>query len=49
MAPEARRHNRVVTFVTDAEFAVLEPLTNEQQLPLSSVVREILRPLPRRR
>ena len=48
--PETVRRNRVVTFLTDAEFEKLEALADEKDEPLSAVLYEILsRALKRRK
>ena len=48
--PEKLRRNRVVAMVTDAELAKLHRLTDDKDLPLSTIVYEILaRALKRRK
>jgi len=41
--PEKRRHNRVVTFVTDSELAQLERMAGKRDETLSALVHGILK------
>jgi hypothetical protein len=41
--PEKVRRNRVATMLTDAEFAELERLANAKELPLGTMLYELVR------
>ena len=47
--PGAVRRHRVITFLTDSEFAKVEALAEEKDKPLSAVLYEILSRALRRR
>ncbi len=47
--PETIRRNRVATFLTDAEYAKLEEIADERDVPLSQVLYEFVSRALRRR